>query len=187
MISSRHTSWASLADCVLPATGPVSDRQYPTRMGGSAAGMSGAGANSASEKLQFRGQGGTARFALLDNDAREAGGFIRPMGPGTLLIGHLGLPESLTPGGACHRTLLRAHSPSRTGKWCHADLWEALFDSANVSSNLLPDRDGSGGAVQRSRWAIWCSVASAVQASRDAGRAGRAGRTGRARGDSLNG
>ena len=62
-------SWASRADLLLPATGPVSDRQYPIRIGVGAVGTSSARFGTRREKLQFPGQGNSAGTAMLENDS----------------------------------------------------------------------------------------------------------------------
>src|ERR1700681_451594 len=81
LISSRQISWASRADRLLSATGPVSDRQYPIRMGADAVGMLGPRFGVGSKKLLFPGEGDSAGAAMLKNDAGNAcGGFLaRPI------------------------------------------------------------------------------------------------------------
>ena len=61
-------SWASRADRLLSATGPVSDRQYPIRMGLGVAGTLSDRFGAPGEKLQFPGQGDSAGTAMLEND-----------------------------------------------------------------------------------------------------------------------
>ena len=67
-MSYRHMSWASRADRLLSATGPVSDRQYPIRIGVGATGTLGARFGTRREKLQLPGQGDGACAAMLEND-----------------------------------------------------------------------------------------------------------------------
>src|ERR1700688_1419946 len=74
LTSSRQMSWASRADRVLPATGPVSDRQYPTRIGCDLAGMLGSLLGVGGEKLHFPSQRNSAATAMLGYDSRNTGG-----------------------------------------------------------------------------------------------------------------
>src|ERR1700686_4932771 len=79
-MSSRQISWASCADRLLSATGPVSDSQYPMRIGDDVVGMSGTLLSVSSEKLLFPGEGDSAATAMLKNDTCDAsGGLARPI------------------------------------------------------------------------------------------------------------
>ena len=74
-MSSRQMSWASRADRLLPATGPVSDRQYPMRIGADTVGMS--AASTPSEKLHFPSEGHAAGTAVLGKNARQTDSRLR--------------------------------------------------------------------------------------------------------------
>jgi hypothetical protein len=86
LTSSRQISWASFADRLLPATGPVSERQYPTRIGVVELAMLSASLLISIENLKFPGEGDSAGPAMLKNDGpkgigpvlqhRAAGGLI---------------------------------------------------------------------------------------------------------------
>src|ERR1700680_1246551 len=67
-------SWASRADRVLPATGQVSDRQYPTRIGCDLAGTLGTLLGVGGEKLHFPSQRNSTATAMLGYDSRNTGG-----------------------------------------------------------------------------------------------------------------
>ena len=96
LMSSRHMSWASRADRLFSATGPVSERQYPIRIG-VATWARQAPIRRARREAEFPGQGDTAGAAMFENDAWEAGGgfLARPI---TLPFGEHGKP------GDRHRT-----------------------------------------------------------------------------------
>src|ERR1700688_5087679 len=81
LTSSRQISWASCADRLLSATGPVSERQYPIRIGVVELAMLSASFLMSIEKLKFPGQGDSAGPAMLKNDGSKGiGGLLaRPI------------------------------------------------------------------------------------------------------------
>src|ERR1700687_3539170 len=90
LTSSRQISWASFADRLLPATGPVSERQYPIRIGAVELGMLSTSFFGRREKLKFPRQGDSAGSAMHKNDGPKGIGglFARPISLPLAEYGH---------------------------------------------------------------------------------------------------